>query len=543
MRPLGCAAVAVAAVACATHCSAQTATNSWCDFVNAHPGFTQWSNVSSLLAGRELDLVAFHEPPWAIYDPNAPPGWGKGKQLSGYDVELIMAIAAKGNFTIRRYDYRPVTNESWTDALLSVKEQYDLVAGGGWMDTSVRRKLGISFSAGISDHGITLAMMRPQEVTANFWENAFFFVKPFDGNAYPIILAFALVPALLIWFIELERSPGAVGFFESVFMGMLDVLGAGDFTVSRSWFARALQVLFAFACLILTSSYTASLTNFLVAASRPDVDVDGASDFFSMGKVACVPQGWGNVALIRNKWGHSYDAQIREVPAPKMSRYVSEDECAGVLLMNDYTRVMLAGGPPKESGGPEIPYGCNMELVGTTEITGVGAFPAGTSNCRWFLIQVIDSLIRDLDEDGTISSLIEAEIKHATTKPDGQPICPPVAAEPASEEVMRIGAEHLVGLLITTFPPMIVLAIVGLVMDATSKKGEDEGGEDEPPARAPVQLDPMAMRRASMRFAAATIGAQRRSSRERDAKKEGSATAGGALTEDVPSLPGAVPME
>jgi len=397
-----------------------------------------------------------------VIDDTKPAGYGDGKRISGFEVSLMKRIAEHGNFSLD-YHGRRVVGQTWTEALIGDMNNYDLFAGGGWMDTSDRRRRGVTFSTPISNNGIILAMKRPEQTKVDFWDNAFFFRKPFQGDAYLVVAGFVIFPPILVWWIERERQPGVQGLVESIFMSWLAVLGAGDFTTPRNWFARLCNVFIGFSCLVLVSAYTASLTNFLVTASRPKQTVSGASDFLQQGFTACAPKGWGSVQLMKTKWA-DYDSQIREVPPAEMSRNVATGACDGVLLQHDYMRILLAGGPPKIGDAP-VPHGCELEMVGATEVNGVGAFPAGASGCKWFVMQVINSIVRELDELQEVEEMFRTAVDKATQHSSGLPLCPPVEVSESEDTTIRIGPEHLVGLMIVLMGPMLLITIVALAVE------------------------------------------------------------------------------
>eukprot|EP00666_Eupelagonemidae_sp_cell4sb_P016908 gene16909-8091_t len=51
-------------------------------------------------------------------------------------------------------------------------DKYDLVAGGGWIDTADRRKLGVAFTTSVNDQGIVFAVKKPRVIQSDMWDYA-----------------------------------------------------------------------------------------------------------------------------------------------------------------------------------------------------------------------------------------------------------------------------------------------------------------------------------------------------------------------------------
>eukprot|EP01062_Namystynia_karyoxenos_P080339 TRINITY_DN8635_c0_g1_i1.p1 TRINITY_DN8635_c0_g1~~TRINITY_DN8635_c0_g1_i1.p1 ORF type:complete len:625 (+),score=202.39 TRINITY_DN8635_c0_g1_i1:95-1969(+) len=490
-----------AAVCCAGLARAQGAGTDWCALAAATTANSFLGNISKALQGETLRVVAFHEPPWAVIDDSLPAGYGRGKRISGFEVELMALVASEGGFSLDYHGHTVGENESWTDALFRAKDEYDVIAGGGWMDTSERRRGGVIFSTPIENLGTVLGMRRPEHQETSVWDNAWFWVKPFTAGAYVVaIIALSVIPALLVWSLERAEQPGIEGITQGVFMGVLAVVGFGDFT----W--AGVMMVWALVCLVLVSSYTASLTSFLVVSGQAKLGVADADDFFTQGHVACVPKGWALVQQIRRRWP-KHTSLMREVPADRMARGLADKECDGMLMQFDYMRIMLQGGPPRSpvaDGGED--YGCRAVIIGRTEINGVGAFPTGTNQCKWFINQVINSIIRVLAEFDRIEELFQETVSRSTRKADGSPRCSWMAALESSKRRMAtlgkgggggggsgggaaaaaamqgdgqpedaggevvISAEHLIGLMVVSLPTMVVAACVGFVLQQVKRR-------------------------------------------------------------------------
>eukprot|EP01062_Namystynia_karyoxenos_P067149 TRINITY_DN61021_c0_g1_i1.p1 TRINITY_DN61021_c0_g1~~TRINITY_DN61021_c0_g1_i1.p1 ORF type:complete len:533 (+),score=151.26 TRINITY_DN61021_c0_g1_i1:86-1684(+) len=480
MAPAAALAVLVLLPGAAAQTSAGV--TDWCPFIEKYPSFHEWANLSQLMAGRRLSVIGFHEPPWTIINESLPEGLGWGMRYSGFEVDLWLELAAVGGFTIDYTGYRVPQGVTWTEALLEQKEKYDVIAGGGWVDTARRRRLGVTFTTGYAENGIVLAVPKPKEKKASIWETAFYFVKPFTLGAYGLTALMALGPAALVWLLERESEPGCAGVWQAQFMGALAVLGMGDFTWASRWPTRGIMVLWAFTCLVLGASYTASLTTFLVSDTAEAVAVSGAASFFDKGMIACLPKGWAASDLVRTKWSE-YSGLMKDIPPAELTKGMIEGDCDGVLMGRDYARIMLSGGPPRtapDDGGED--YGCRCQIVGNVEINGVGAFPAATSNCRWFPVQVVNALIRELGEFQRIEGIFKTAVSRATRTAEGRPRCTP-GGPPPDAGTVRLSAENLVGLVVVSIPAIGCLAIVAAVasqvagreIGVDSKALSDEG--------------------------------------------------------------------
>eukprot|EP01062_Namystynia_karyoxenos_P037392 TRINITY_DN2721_c0_g1_i2.p1 TRINITY_DN2721_c0_g1~~TRINITY_DN2721_c0_g1_i2.p1 ORF type:complete len:736 (+),score=200.71 TRINITY_DN2721_c0_g1_i2:141-2210(+) len=436
-------------------------------------------NVSSLLRGHTLQVVAFPEPPWAVVNVSAPAGMGWGKTYSGFEVELMLRLAAEGGFQVVYHHVDVGPDETWTDALLRNKDLYDVVAGGGWMETSDRRSRGITFTTPFADLGVVLILPKPRKTDAGFWENAFFWLRPFTWDAYPAIVACFIVPSIGVWYLEKSRQKGLAGFMETLYMGWLGLVGFGDYTWVKNWFSRMVNVCWTLLVLVLLASYTASLTNFLVQSSKAKLIARDVDEFLSQGRKACTPKGWALENLVRSKY-HQYLRQLVSVPPAELSKRVSEGFCEGLLMPLDYARVMLDGGPPRTppESDTDPEYACSLQVVGRSEVPGVGAFPAGAGNCRWFLVQVLSGLIRQLAEQHVVETLFVEALGRLTIKPDGSPRCPSKtaeeeAADEGADATVRITLPHLAGLFMISFTPIILFAIAGAVVNHVCKKRGD----------------------------------------------------------------------
>eukprot|EP01062_Namystynia_karyoxenos_P059408 TRINITY_DN50857_c0_g1_i1.p1 TRINITY_DN50857_c0_g1~~TRINITY_DN50857_c0_g1_i1.p1 ORF type:complete len:564 (+),score=153.91 TRINITY_DN50857_c0_g1_i1:84-1775(+) len=457
----------------------------WCPFVAGIPGFHNWGNISQLLRGQKLYVAAAHEPPFIIINESLEHGVGWGKEISGYEVDLLQAIAAIGEFDIEFHKFVKNDDETWTSALLRQKDWFDFV-GGGWVDTSNRRKLSVTFTAQINDFGMVLVMPQPVPAKPTVWENAFFFWKPFTGAAYGIAVLIAFFPALLVWALERERHPGVEGVAEMLFMGFLNILGFGDYSFAERWPARVIMILWAFCCTVLISGYTASLTTFFVSTQTTSIGVHGPLDLLQKGMTACVGKGTALQALVMAKWGTKYGKQVIPVPTRELTAAAFNGTCDGFFQLQDYVQVLLAGGPaqlePTDGGQP---YGCREQQVGGSAINGVGAFPAGNSECRWFVVQVLDSILRLLNENRELERIFAQAVSRVSRHVNGAPLCDQDDQTPAA--ALRLGADHLVGLVVITVPGMVLLTVlhrtlwVALgreVLVAEEAEGE-EGDEEE----------------------------------------------------------------
>eukprot|EP01062_Namystynia_karyoxenos_P077762 TRINITY_DN7894_c0_g1_i1.p1 TRINITY_DN7894_c0_g1~~TRINITY_DN7894_c0_g1_i1.p1 ORF type:complete len:714 (+),score=119.05 TRINITY_DN7894_c0_g1_i1:75-2216(+) len=424
-------------------------------------------NVTDMLAGHTLKVVAFHEPPFAMINNSAPPGMGWGKRFSGFEIELTRRLAERGGFQVEYHEAGLLEGETWTESLVRVADHYDLVAGGGWLESSERRQRGVTFTTAFADFGTVLVAPKPRVTEPTHWDNAFFWTKPFTWEAYLAILGCITFASFCIWCLERPRQPGKAGCAESLYMGWLGTLGFGDHTWVKNWFSRGINVFWTLLIVVVLSSYTASLTNFLVQSSRTQPVAQDVDDFLHRGYKACIPKGWALERLVALKYSGSL-GQISAYHESELTKKVADGVCDGLLMPLDYARSMVNGGPPRidpvNGSGPD--YGCSLQIVGRSVIPGPGAFPAGSGNCRWFVTQVFSGLLRKAAEQQEVAELFADTLKRITTHGNGRPRCPSGMDDVSgASETMRISHTHIAGLLVIICALILIIAIVGIVVN------------------------------------------------------------------------------
>eukprot|EP00660_Eupelagonema_oceanica_P017169 gene17169-19742_t len=211
---------------------------------------------------------------------------GSGRQLSGIDIETMRAIAEKGGFQVAYHEEVLPAGWSWTEMLAGkggdcgLVARYDLVAGGGWIDTSVRRALGVLFTSPTNNQGAVLAVRKPSTPEAGTWDNAFFWVKPYSWDAYLLVVFVWLFPTVLVWSLEIA-TPDSDLRDETAFSvittalnsSFLNMTGFGEFEWPTQRASRLIIACWALLILIVLATYTANMTAFLVTEVEADLGV------------------------------------------------------------------------------------------------------------------------------------------------------------------------------------------------------------------------------------------------------------------------------
>eukprot|EP00662_Eupelagonemidae_sp_cell21_P026993 gene26993-38529_t len=305
-------------------------------------------------------------------------------------METMGELAKRGGFQVE-WHYEDIPDGwGWTDMLVGkdgspgLYSRYDIIAGGGWIDSSGRRQLGVQFTVPYADQGIILAIKQPRIEESGTWENSFYWIKPYSKDGWGVVITMWIFPATMILILEywgtadfgarsaytqkgvatfkacgidthIEKSDKLVKFpyiartlFRRTF---LNIVGFAD---SFEWpsqpASRFIMAIWALMILIFIATYTANMTAFLVVQKEPVADVTGVDDFIRQGRTACLPKGWGPVQTIKAQWPNLL---VAEEPANTLPR-----------LVNEGIKESCTGGVNEDTGAACDEYGCDLFLIG-----------------------------------------------------------------------------------------------------------------------------------------------------------------------------------
>lgn len=405
-----------------------------------------------------------------------------GKQISGIDIEIMRAIAQEGEFFVEYHLETVPVGMTWTEFLLGdgtsrgLPERYDLIAGGGWIDSATRRMRGAQFTVPLVDQGVVLAVKKTRTIPPGIWENAFYWLKPFTVEAWMVIIGLWLFPAILIFSLEVTHNQDFKGStLQKVFClifnrTLLAYFGFGDFEWPSQMASRLIMLLWATIVVVLLASYTANMTAFLVVGNNAEHHIKSMKEFMERGMTVCLGKGWGMNEPIAARWPGLPSV---EVPGDQLAAEVVDgSKCQGLLLAKGYVEFMLVGGPPRSApeGCPDVydtsqearramrtlrgggggakgghnsggggssegdghgkcdEYGCRLQIVGGTEIALSGVFPAGYSdytNCRWFPLRVFNTIATHLAQTSKLYDQFQGALNIVSRSPSTmQPMCP-----------------------------------------------------------------------------------------------------------------------
>eukprot|EP00401_Gymnodinium_catenatum_P015748 CAMPEP_0117511640 /NCGR_PEP_ID=MMETSP0784-20121206/28613_1 /TAXON_ID=39447 /ORGANISM="" /LENGTH=497 /DNA_ID=CAMNT_0005307321 /DNA_START=121 /DNA_END=1614 /DNA_ORIENTATION=+ len=432
------------------------------------------------LRGVRLHVGVSDFQPFSVVDVSLPDGVGDGLRFRGPAVTLLDRMARQFGVEAVFWPMRPFnfTHEHITDYILEHVGQYDLLVGP-FLALEVRRKRGIVFTTAVADFSLQLYMERPPPAEPTIWDNAFFWTKPFDWSGYAVVLLVWVVPSFMLWHLDADREPGVDGLAQALWRGFLIMVGIKGAMMAwkpRTKFGRGIAALWALVALVMTYLYLGNLMRFMIYEAERVAPVKGISDFAARGYRLCISDNYAMQLLGQSYYTGSKMLSMTKRALPKA---VMTGQCQGFLERTAVGQVMLAGGQPQflpEDGGE--PYGCRLKAVGRPIVELSAAYATHLQGCKGIIADIVSAWLQGKKEDTTIQRLMRRMVDEAGRSANGEPACSSTVQGGAGVQ-RRLRAVHLLGLVLVTFVPMLVMYGAAL-MESKRRPQAFEAGGPEP---------------------------------------------------------------
>ncbi|KAL6861898.1 hypothetical protein ACP4OV_017598 [Aristida adscensionis] len=285
--------------------------------------------------------------------------------VTGYCIDVFGLLMKNLPYPVS-YQYVPFTDSTrGYDSFVSLVYEKKADAAVGDMTITVSRMNKVAFTMPYTDTGLSMIVVQKKEMGGNMW----IFLKPLTGTLWVASLAFFFFTGFVVWVIENQINPEFHGTpwqqFGIVFYFAFSTLVFSHKEKLEHNLSRFVVIIWVFVVLILTSSYTASLTSMLtVQQLQPTVisvqDLLRNSDLVGYQRGSAVAGwleemgfhkknllGYGTVdeyadALQRGSGNGGVSAIFDEVPYLKifLSKY-----CEGYTMVGPTYRAFPIGSP------------------------------------------------------------------------------------------------------------------------------------------------------------------------------------------------------
>ncbi|GJN00710.1 hypothetical protein PR202_ga17908 [Eleusine coracana subsp. coracana] len=199
----------------------------------------------------------------------APKGW----DMSSNGRPLRIAIPSKhGIKQLVDVSYSPTSNTSTVTGNLQPRlQKVDAMVGDTTISTSKMNK--VAFTMPFTDTGLSMIVVLKKETSGSMW----IFLQPLTSTLWIVSLVFFFFTGFVVWVIEHRINPEFYGMpsqqFGIIFYFAFSTLVFSHKEKLESNLSRFVVIIWVFVVLILTSSYTASLTSMLtVQRLQPTVN-------------------------------------------------------------------------------------------------------------------------------------------------------------------------------------------------------------------------------------------------------------------------------
>ncbi|KAJ4816509.1 glutamate receptor 2.2 [Rhynchospora pubera] len=196
---------------------------------------------------------------------------GPTSEVSGYCIDVFNAVLSKLPYSLQ-YEFFPLSlSYSYNDMVYQVYlKKYDALVG----DVTIRanRTNYVDFTMPYTESGVSMIVLLQSDSSQSMW----IFLKPLTAQLWLISLAFFIFTGFVVWVIEHRINPEFRGTpwqqFGLIYYFAFSTLVFAHKEKLESNLSRFLVIIWVFVVLILTSSYTASLTSMLtVQQLQPSV--------------------------------------------------------------------------------------------------------------------------------------------------------------------------------------------------------------------------------------------------------------------------------
>ncbi|KAL6911999.1 hypothetical protein ACP4OV_000804 [Aristida adscensionis] len=189
-------------------------------------------------------------------------GTGGRTKITGFCIDVFDA-AIKGLPYHVNYRYVPIANADSYDQLIQQVPQQKADAVVGDVEITASRMAKVEFTMPFTETGWSMVTVAEPQCSTSM----FFFLKPLTPALWSVSFAAFVFTAFVIWVIEHRINPEFRGSrqeqFGTIFFYGFSTLFYAQRENVQSNLSKFLMVIWLFAVLILTSSYTASLTSML----------------------------------------------------------------------------------------------------------------------------------------------------------------------------------------------------------------------------------------------------------------------------------------
>ncbi|RLM80364.1 glutamate receptor 2.7-like [Panicum miliaceum] len=183
--------------------------------------------------------------------------------ITGYCIEVFDAVMSKMPYPVS-YEYVPIPDSSDSyDRFVSLlpEQKADIIVGDVTITAS--RMANVDFSMPFTDSGWSMVVAVRTETSTSMW----IFLQPLTTSLWLASLAFFCFTGFVVWAIEHRINPEFRGTpwqqFGLIFYFAFSTLVFSHKEKLESNLSRFVVIIWVFVVLILTSSYTASLTSML----------------------------------------------------------------------------------------------------------------------------------------------------------------------------------------------------------------------------------------------------------------------------------------
>ncbi|XP_039808817.1 glutamate receptor 2.8-like isoform X4 [Panicum virgatum] len=188
---------------------------------------------------------------------------GHEANVTGYCIEVFDAVMRKMPYPVG-YEYVPIPNSSVSyDQFVNLipEQRADIIVGDVTITAS--RMAKVDFSMPFTDSGWSMVVAVRPETSTSMW----IFLQPLTTSLWLASLAFFCFTGFVVWAIEHRINPEFRGTpwqqFGLIFYFSFSTLVFAHKEKLESNLSRFVVIIWVFVVLILTSSYTASLTSML----------------------------------------------------------------------------------------------------------------------------------------------------------------------------------------------------------------------------------------------------------------------------------------
>lgn len=236
-----------------------------------------------MLRGKHLRLGEVSWPPYGILNSSAPQGY------SGFDIDLINAVADELGFTYEVVNFIRRTNESWFDVMVRATAQTDMMLSW-WTDTPERRS-SLNLLLGHVDNSQVLVVQT--RMASTFWEHLWHdgarFLQPFSYGLWTALVFLLFLSGVVDYLFERHKSDAK--FSESIHEAFAGAL-YGGFHMPQSKVSAIYQIFLAFIMLIAVSAYTANMAAALTVRHTDLATVESVADLVDRKLPVCVYASW-----------------------------------------------------------------------------------------------------------------------------------------------------------------------------------------------------------------------------------------------------------